>query len=185
MTYMHAYDPATGEIKKTWRVSGGEEDPQTIEQRELGRVVVACNRESRSTHYYLDGVLTEIPEETLLVSAKGKSLGALLGTINRFITEKPDGQARYDNNLKLNLMKASMSALAAGQTTPEPVAKVDAWIEAVQTQYFTLKASIEAATTMAELEAIDLSYAALEAAYGVAGTVLADPDIYTRNLATK
>lgn len=130
-----------------------------------------------------EGELARLSASEILAAAKLSRVKELSGVVNYFIAEKPDGQARYDNNLKLNLMKASMSAMAAGQATPAAVSQVDAWIEAVQNRYFTLKTEIEAATTVAGLASIDLSYAALEAAYGVAGTVLADPDIYTEDLA--
>ena len=117
-----------------------------------------------------------------LESMKAVRLGQLLANINAFIERKPDGKVRYDTNLKLNLIKASMDSLAAGQGKPALVTAVEAWIGAVQIKYFTLKAAINAASDVVALESVDIGLATLEAEYGVSGAVLADPDVSTEQL---
>jgi hypothetical protein len=123
-----------------------------------------------------------IPDAELLAEAKGRKQGELLVTVNNFIAVKPDGTTRYDTNLKLNVMTAGIQAALAGQPKPSSVEAVEKWIAAVQSAYFERKAALGAATTLDELEAVDVSYDWFEARYGLAGSVLADPDVYTKDL---
>ncbi|MCB2188384.1 MAG: hypothetical protein KQJ78_18340 [Deltaproteobacteria bacterium] len=118
-----------------------------------------------------------------LEARRAERQGELLAVVNRFIEAKPDGRTRYDTNLKLNVIMAGVNALAAGQAKPTPVAAVEAWIAAVQAEYFGLKAALAAAATPEELDAVDLTYDRLEGLYGVAGSQAPDPDVTTADLA--
>jgi len=128
------------------------------------------------------GEWVPIPDAELLAEAQHAKQGVLLATVNNFIATKPDGTTRYDTNLKLNVMTAGIQAALAGQPKPSPVTAVEDWIAAVQAAYFDRKAALAAATTLAELEAVDISYQWFEKRYGTGGNVLADPDVYTKDL---
>ena len=160
--------------------------PQPARETQLiadGYVLVEDTEEySRETHMYVDGAFVAIPDADLLAAAKSRIQAELLATVNRFIEAKPSGEARYDQNLKLNLMQAAMDAMAAGQAVPAPVTQVRTWISAVQSAYFERKQAIAAATDQAALEAVDISFGWFEALYGVAGTLQPDPDVYTTSL---
>lgn len=129
-----------------------------------------------------EGELARLSDSELLAAAKLSRVKELSGVVNYFIAAKPDGRDRYNTNLKLNLIQATLQAMAAGQSPPEAVTAVNNWMTALKGRYSALKSEIKSTNSKADLEAIDLSYAALEAAYGVAGTVLADPDVYTSDL---
>lgn len=174
---LHVYDETTGA-----HVESATEGSDLSRWGE-GYQIVSADLGDPSAWKLVDGELVPLPDSEALAAAQLVRQGELLRVINHFIEAKPDGRVRYDTNLKFNLMQASMMAMAVGQSTPAAVTSAKDWISAVQGRYFVLKAEIVAAATMAALEAIDLSYAALEAAYGVAGTVLADPDVTTADLA--
>ena len=119
---------------------------------------------------------------TRLVTAQATKMAELYANVKRFISTQPNGWPRYDNDLKLNVMNATMSAIAAGQSKPANCVAVETWIYTVQQAFFTLKAAITAAEDMATLNAIDVSYDMFEAAYGREGTVAADPAVSTDDL---
>lgn len=56
------------------------------------------------------------------------------------------------------------------------IAQVDAWVTQVMAYYYTVKAQIQAATTIAELEALQASME-FGALFGVQGSLLAVPDV--------
>ena len=162
--------------------------PQPAREAQLiadGYVLVEDTEEySRGTHMYIDGAFVEIPAADLLAAAKEAAQGELLATVNRFIEAKPDGKARYDTNLKLNLLQAAMAAMAQGQSSPAPVVSVETWFAAVQQVYlYDRKQALADAADLTALEAVDISYEWFEARYGLTGTVLADPDVYTSDIA--
>ncbi len=128
------------------------------------------------------GAFVPRSQAELLAEAKFVKQGELLATVNNFIAVKPDGTARYDTNLKLNLLQSSLKAALQGKSPPPQVNEVDAWMSAVQTAYFERKAALEAAADLAALKAVDISYQWFEARYGVSGSVHPDPDVYTKNL---
>ena len=140
-----------------------------------------------------------VPEPTeaeALAAAKQTKQGYLLGVVNLFIAQKPDGKTRYDNNLKMNLIdwrgdirdinadaSATAGQIAWAAAALPLIESVKAWITAVQTAYLTdRKAAVAAAVDLEALEAVDVSYEWFEARYGLAGSVLADPDIYTSDI---
>ncbi len=176
---LHVYNETTGA-----HVESAAEGSDLSRWGEGYRVISADLADPRAMKL-VNGELVPLSDAEALAAAKMVRQGELLRAINSIIETKPDGQVRYDTNLKLNLMQASLAALAAGQAAPAAIDSAREWISAVQAHYFTLKAEIAAAATLAELEAIDLTYATLEAAYGVAGSVLADPDVTTADLATE
>jgi hypothetical protein len=176
---MHAYDPATGAIVQ---VFNGKNQGEVQRLEAKGYIVVEGPKVDRNEYTYVDGKLTKKSSADLLAEAKVAKEADLLKVINRFIAEKPDSQPRYDTNLMLNLLKVNMQAMAAGQASPAAAQAADSWIEAVQAKYFALLTAIKSAATMHDLEAVDISYATLEAEYGVSGSVLADPDIHTADL---
>jgi len=106
-----------------------------------------------------------------------KNLAPLYSNIKRFIEHQPNGAIRYDTDLKLNIMLAMQNAIAAGNPMPEICTTFKAWITAVQGEFFTLKAQIEAG------QSPDISYDMLEGKYGEDGTVLPDPHVTTTTLA--
>ena len=133
----------------------------------------------------------------LLARAQTEARGLLIDTVNRFIERKPDGTYRYDTNLKLNLLNwmAKINAIeAAGAgATPEQqawaaaagpmIAAVETWMEAVMGVYLSdRKPAIDGAADVDGLAAVEISYDWFEARYGVAGSVLPDPDLYTADI---
>lgn len=120
-----------------------------------------------------------------LAVAQGKLKYSLGQKVKEFVSYKPAGQAapgtavtRYDDDLKLELLARGLDdAITQGFL---------AWKTAVQTAYFTWKQQIDAAADLAALEALldagMLDYDWWEQRYGVAGSVHADPDIYTSQL---
>ncbi|MCF8098509.1 MAG: hypothetical protein K9K65_11760 [Desulfarculaceae bacterium] len=176
---LHVYDETTGA-----HVESANEGSDMSRWGE-GFLVLTADLDDPASWQLVDGDLVPLSEAEALASAKLLRQGELLRVINNFIEAKPNGQVRYDTNLKLNLMQASMAAMAAGQAIPAVVTSAKSWISAVQGRYFVLKADIAAVDSLASLGAIDLSYEALEAAFGVAGTVLADPDVTTADLAAE
>lgn len=168
MGLKHAYN-ASGEIIE----QGSKINDMSLTIVDAAEIVDAA------TWHYVDDVLVQKTEADLLAVAKHKAQGILLVNVNRFIENKPTGETRYDQNLKLNLMQAAMDALAAGQAVPAPVTQVRTWISAVQSAYFERKQAVAAAVDLAALEAVDISYGWFEALYGVTGTLQPDPDVYT------
>ena len=158
-------------------------DAWAANKKAAGFTVIEDERELDFTDYkVVDGEIVSKTEADKLPALKLQKQAQLLDSVNWFIQQKPDGTSRYDTNLKLNLMQAAMNAMAAGQAAPQPVVSVQTWFTAVQTEYFTIKATISAAQTIASLESIAISYQHFEARYGVSGTVLSDPDVYTADL---
>lgn len=148
---------------------------------------------------YGSGGFEAVPAPTeaeLLSVAKSGALDQLLANINRFIEFKPDGKTRYDTNLKLNMLdwrdeirgiEAAESATAEQQAWAASakvlIESVRNWIIAVQAAYLSdRKAAIAAATNQDELDAVSIGYDWFEERYGVEGSVLADPDVYTSNI---
>jgi len=102
--------------------------------------------------------------------------------IKSFIETQPNGFIRYDADLKMNVMNAAMTAVAAGQPEPEACTAVKTWIFTVQSEFFALKAAIAGAETLADLRDVDVSVGTLESKYGREGTVAADPAVSTDDL---
>jgi hypothetical protein len=113
-----------------------------------------------------------------LEEAKTYAAGILLKNMNQFIEVESDGTIRYDANFKFSALvfglKKGLSA-APGPT-------LLTWMGAVATEYFTIDAQIKACTTVADIQAIDISVAGFEAKFGKSGTMLADPGITTEQL---
>jgi len=109
-------------------------------------------------------------------------LTPLYANVKQFISEQPNGWPRYDGDLKLNLINAAMASIAAGQEEPEAVTLAKNWIMSVQGAFFALKTAIANATTIEEVQAIDVSIDTLESKYGREGTVAADPAVSTDDL---
>jgi len=128
------------------------------------------------------GAFTPISQAELLAQAKLARQKELLATVNNFISLKPDGTARYDTGLKLNLLQVSLKAARQGGDPPQAVLQVEAWISAVQAAYFQLKDALAAASDAAALAAVEISYDWFEQRYGINGSVLADPDVYASDL---
>jgi len=116
--------------------------------------------------------------------AKSSILSDLYTNVKKFISNQPSGWPRYDNDLKLNIMNASMIAISTSNEKPANCVLVETWIYTVQTAFFALKTNIAAATTLAELNEIDVSYDWFEDRYGREGTIAADPGISTDDLFT-
>ncbi len=137
------------------------------------------------------------PEEPTLERAREIKHAELLANVNKFIAQKPDGKTRYDTNLKLNLLdwrdeirdinadpSATAEQLAWAAAAQPLIDSVKAWIAAVQEAYlYDRKAALYGAADAAALEAVDVSYEWFEERYGLTGTVLADPDVYTSDIA--
>lgn len=188
MSIKHAYN-ADGEIIE----QGGNIYDESL------KIVDAAEIIDPNSWHYVQGILTAKPVPTaaeVLARARETALGELLISVNRFIAQKPDGKTRYDTNLKLNLLdwrdeirdinadtSATTEQLAWAAAAGPLIASVKAWIKAVQDAYlYDRKAAISAAANLAALEAVDISYGWFEERYGLAGTVLADPDIYTSDI---
>lgn len=116
-----------------------------------------------------------------LTALRAAKQGELLVSVNRFIERKPNGLIRYDTNLKLNLLQASVNAAHATKAKPAPVVSIEGWIAAVQREYFALKSLIESADE-ATLDSMDVGYDWFEAKYGEAGSALPDPDVSSADL---
>ena len=117
-----------------------------------------------------------------LATAQAKKLTELYTNIKSFIGTQPNGFIRYDNDLKMNVMNAAMTAVASGQPEPEACTAVKTWIFTVQSEFFALKAAIAGAETLADLRDVDVSVGTLESKYGREGTVAADPAVSTDDL---
>jgi hypothetical protein len=120
--------------------------------------------------------------------------------VKSFINTQPNGFPRYDTDLKLNVMNATMTAVALGGEKPANCTLVETWIYAVQTEFFTLKSSLNAllVTIQGVLEDSEIEFDALtvkdslnninvsnnyfESKYGREGTTLVDPAISTDDL---
>jgi hypothetical protein len=102
--------------------------------------------------------------------------------IKEFTNTLPDGDPRYDADLKLGLMNAIMAYTIAGQPVPEGLANAKTWLMTVQGLFVSKKAAIKAVETQEALDAIIITIADLESKYGREGTVLADPGISTADL---
>jgi len=136
--------------------------------------------ESAVTKTYTVNDYSEIAER--LETARLSKLADLYTNVKRFISTQPNGWPRYDDDLKLNIMNASMTAIAAGNDKPAACVSVETWIYTVQMWFFTLKAAVNAAEDFATLNAIDVTYDTLEAQYGREGSVAADPGVSTDDI---
>ena len=134
------------------------------------------------TETYTINSYTEEEMTAKVETAKTKKLSELYANVKQFISYQPNGWPRYDNDLKLNIMNATMTAVAAGGTKPTNCTLVETWIYTVQTHFFALKTSVNAATTLEALRDIDVSYEQFEGKYGREGDTLVDPAISTDDL---
>jgi hypothetical protein len=116
-----------------------------------------------------------------LSEAQEQATAALLTNMNQFITYLPNGSIRYDQNFINSFLIWLQTKGTAGLTTP-PAPALLAWQTAVKTFYFTTVAAIQAATTVAAVQAINISIAYFESQFGVSGTVGPDPNISTASL---
>jgi hypothetical protein len=106
----------------------------------------------------------------------------LYTNVKQFINYQPNGYIRYDADLKMNIMNASMTAISAGGEKPANCTLVETWIYAVQTEFFALKTAISEATSLTVLNAVDVSLNYFEGKYGREGITLVDPGISTDDL---
>lgn len=177
---LHVIEAATGRIVE---VCAEGSDTSRFDSSDYLVVSDPAAHDSATERYDAQAKgFVSIAEAERLAKAQHAKQGGLLATVNHFIATKPDGTARYDTNLKLNVMTAGINAVLAGNPKPDPVAAVEKWIAAVQSAYFERKGALEAATTLAELEAVDISYQWFEERYGVSGSEDPDPDVYTKDL---
>jgi hypothetical protein len=119
------------------------------------------------------------PAAPTLAQAQASAQAQLLANMNQFTATKPDGSVRYDQNF---INSSLIYALSKG-ITAAPLPALLSWQTAVKTYYLTQQAAINAATTIAEVDAVDVSLTGFEAKYGTAGTVTPDPNITTAELA--
>lgn len=112
-------------------------------------------------------------------------LKKLYDNIKYFINFLPNGFPRYDADLKMTLMNAAMTAIAAGQPKPDAVTTAENWIMTIQGIFLANKQAIADAADQTALDAIDISMATLESQYGRSGTMLADPAISTADLVSQ
>jgi hypothetical protein len=114
-----------------------------------------------------------------LAQAQAQAQAALLANMNCFILYHPDGTIRYDQNF----VNSSLAfGILKGVSTP-PLPALLTWQTAVKTYYLTQQAAINAAATVAAVQAVDVSLDGFEAKYGVSGSVAADPNITTAQFA--
>ena len=178
--FVHVIDKATGRIIE---VGAEGSDTGRFDGEDYLVINDQAAHDPASERYDAEaGGFAPRSQTELLAEAKFAKQGELLATVNEFIAVKPDGRHRYDDNLKHNLEWATLKALMQGTSPPPQVNEVDAWMSAVQSAYFERQAAIEAAATLEELEAVDISYQWFEHRYGTAGSVHPDPDIYTKDL---
>lgn len=108
-----------------------------------------------------------------LPKEQDEKVAILWAAIDGFIQRKPSGRPRYDHNFK-----AAANALSTAGLAGEPLAKyqaVFAWVDSVWTDvYYPTKTAIDAASTLAELEAIAWDLSPYEVGSGLS---TADPDI--------
>ena len=113
---------------------------------------------------------------------RATKMSDLYTNVKQFISYQSNGWPRYDNDLKLNVMNASMTAIAAGGSKPANCTLVETWIYTVQTEFFALKAAITASLNLDDLNNVNATYDYFETKYGREGTTLADPGISTDDL---
>ncbi len=178
--FQHVIEKATGRIIEV--CAQGSDTSRFAGEDYL--VIADANAHDPATERYDAEAGGFVPrsQAELLAEAKFARQGELLATVDHFVATKPDGRRRYDTNLKFNLMQSSLKAALQGQSPPQQVSEVEAWIAAVQSAYFERQAAIEAAADLAALEAVEISYQWFEQRYGTAGSVHPDPDVYTKNL---
>ena len=130
-----------------------------------------------NTMQLVDGELVTADQALLdsifLPGEQDGMVNRLWSEIDYFVQKKPNGRPRYDHNFK-----SAANALDVPAMTPEKQAKyqaVFAWVESIWTDvYYPTKAAIDAAATLAELEAISWDLSPYEVGSGLA---TADPDI--------
>jgi hypothetical protein len=120
------------------------------------------------------------PPAPTLAQVQASSLAALLANMNYFIANLPNGGIRYDQDFTNSVF---IFALNKGIATA-PIPALMAWQTAVRTFYFTTQAAIQACTTVAAVQAINISVAQFESLFGTAGTQSPDPGITTQQLST-
>jgi hypothetical protein len=138
--------------------------------------------ENAVTETYTINNYTEEQITGKFTTEQSNKLSDLYANVKRFISYRSNGWPRYDSDLKLNVMNASMTAIAAGNPKPDNCQAVETWIYTVQTDFFALKTSISGATTLEALRAIDVTTDYFEGKYGREGTTLNDPGISTNDL---
>jgi hypothetical protein len=135
------------------------------------------------TQDVIDNYLVSIGEEVQTLDQQKKvKVKTFRKNIKEFTNTLPDGDPRYDADLKLGLMNAIMAYTIAGQPVPEGLANAKTWLMTVQGLFVSKKAAIKAVETQEALDAITITIADLESKYGREGTVLADPGISTADL---
>ena len=138
--------------------------------------------EDAVTETYTVNDYTEEVLATKFATEQLAKLSDLYTNVKQFISYQSNGWPRYDNDLKMNIMNASMTAVAAGNPKPENCTLVETWIYTVQQEFFALKTSISEAATLETLNAIDVTTDYFEGKYGREGTTLVDPGISTDDL---
>jgi hypothetical protein len=118
-----------------------------------------------------------------LAEAQTYACAALLANMNQFILYQPNGAIRYDQDFT-NSVFIFLQVHAPNGLTTAPIPDLFTWENAVRTFYFTTEAAIMACTTVAEVQAIDVSVANFEAQFGASGSVSADPSITTQVLSS-
>jgi hypothetical protein len=135
------------------------------------------------TQDVIDNYLVSIGEQVQTLDQQKKAkVKTFRKNIKTFTNTLPDGDPRYDADLKLGLMNAIMAYTVAGQPVPEGLANAKTWLQTVQGVFVTRKAAIKAVETQEALDAINITVATLELQYGREGTVLADPGVSTADL---
>ncbi len=114
-----------------------------------------------------------------LAQAQAMAISQLIANFEIFIKTLPNGASRY-SQLLINSVLAS--AVNTGNTTA-PFPAFHAWQTALLTYYLAQEAAINAATTVEEVQAVDVSIETMETKYGVSGTVMPDPNITAASLA--
>jgi hypothetical protein len=115
-----------------------------------------------------------------LADAQVAACNALMTNLDQFTLYLPSGMPRYSVNFNFS---AVLYAMKNGATAT-PITSLSAWMAAVQAAYISQETAIMACTDVAEVAGVDISVAWFEARYGVSGTVVPDPNITLRDLAT-
>lgn len=118
------------------------------------------------------------PIPVSLEQTKQNAANQLLTNMNTFVSKEPDGTVRYDINFQISALQY---AIAHSLTTP-PLPALNAWRQAVATEYFTVLQNINLATTIDAVQMIDISVNNFETKFGVSGSISADPNITTQQL---
>ena len=98
------------------------------------------------TDAVIDAYAAEQGQELTLDQRKTIKARQLYANIKKFIETLPSGFPRYDADLKMGLMNAIMTYMAAGQSPPANILAAKNWLQTVQGLFVTKKAEIEAIT---------------------------------------